>query len=742
MFKKLIIILIFSLTPLKAQIISQVQITGNQRISEETIKVYGDIEIGKDYTNNEINNILKKLYETEFFEDVNILFESGLLKISLKEYPVINDIKIEGEKSKSIVESILEKLSLKSRSSFISNKLNDDINMIKKYYASGGYNFATIKTKVENFDNNRINLVYNVEKGKRSFIKNIVFVGDKKIRDSRLRDIIVSEEKKFWKFLSKNTFYNNSNIELDKRLLTNYYKSLGYYDVQVLSNSAEIDAEQNYTKLTYTINAGKRFKISKISSNISDVIKKDLFLPLEKFFSQNVGKYYSPFKVKKLLDEVDIIISNNDLQFVEHSVNEVLVNENVQISINIYEGKKETVERIKISGNSVTEESVIRSALLIDEGDPFNNLKLDQSIAKLKSKNIFGEVSYKISEGSKKDQKKVEIIVEEKPTGEIGAGAGVGTEGGSFSFLIKENNWLGKGIGLSTNVDASSQSFSGGISVTNPNFDFSGNALTFFAQNTKNDRPESGYENNTISTGVGIKFEQYKDVYIAPKLSFSYDTLKVDGTASASLKKQKGTFSDLSFDYDIISDKRDRAYGPTDGYLIIFNQALPVYADAPYIKNSFSLNNYKSLTPNIISAFKIYGSAITGLQGKDVRLSKRLNLSSTRLRGFESGKIGPKDGADYVGGNYALSSSLEFNLPNLLPESTKTDVSIFLDAGNLWHVDYDSSIDNSNKIRSSLGLNTNWTSPVGPMSFILSKNISKADTDVTQSFNFRLGTTF
>ncbi|MGA1339739.1 MAG: BamA/TamA family outer membrane protein, partial [Pelagibacteraceae bacterium] len=149
-----------------------------------------------------------------------------------------------------------------------------------------------------------------------------------------------------------------------------------------------------------------------------------------------------------------------------------------------------------------------------------------------------------------------------------------------------------------------------------------------------------------------------------------------------------------------------------------------------------------SFGQDFIGSFKFYTSAINGLSNEDVRLSKRTFLSTNRLRGFESGKVGPKDGLDYVGGNYAIATNFDLNLPNLLPESTKTDVGLFLDLGNVWGVDYDKTIDDSSKLRSSAGITTNWLSPVGPMSFIFSQNISKASTDVTESFNFRLGTTF
>ena len=726
---------------LSAEIIQKIEVEGNSRISEETIKVYGEITVGKDYSSFDVNEILKNLYNTNFFKDIKISLTNGVLDIAVKEYAIINAIDLRGEKSKSVKKLVLEKLNLQEKESFIENKLSQDINLIKKIYSSIGFNFVNIESKIEKFDENRINLVYFLDKGKKTDIAKINFIGNKQIKDKRLRDIIVSEEKKFWKFLSKNTFLNNNNIELDKRLLINYYKSVGYYDVQVLSSNAEV-SQNNLTNLTYTINAGTRYKITKISTNVSDVLDKKLFVPLQGNFTKIIGKYYSPFKVKKLLDELDLLIAQNDLQFIEHSVNEILEGETIEIKLNIFEGKKELVERVDVIGNTVTDESVIRAELLLDEGDPFNNLKLEQSISRLKARNIFGMIEKKVIDGSSKDQKIIQIDVEEKPTGEISAGAGVGTNGASFSFKISENNWLGKGVSVVTSANVSAESFTGGISVTDPNYNFSGNSLTYSLSSTSNDKPKSGFKNHIISTGIGTSFEQYRNIYISPSLNFSVDNLEVNSTASESLKKQKGNFTDLSFAYGISLDNRNRAYAPTDGYLSSFSQSLPVVSDSPNIRNTYALSSYKTLTPNAIGTFKIYGTTITGLNDKDVRLSKRVRLPTSRLRGFEAGKVGPKDGEDHVGGNYAMASNLEVSLPNLLPESTKTDVGLFLDFGNVWSVDYNDGVDDSNKLRSSTGINTSWLSPLGPMSFVFSQNLSKASTDVTESFNFRLGTTF
>jgi outer membrane protein insertion porin family len=724
-----------------AEIIKSVELKGNKRISKETIKVYGEINLDKDYSEFDLNEVLKNLYKTDFFEDIKLNLSKGVLNIDVKEYPILNSITLEGEKSTSLTKQILKRLKLKEKQSFIKSKLSQDIDEIKKVYSSMGFNFIGVESQVERFTGGRINLVYILKKGQKTKISKINFIGDKKIKEKRLRDVIVSEEQKFWKVLSRNTSLSFQNVQLDKRLLTNYYKSLGYYDVQVLSDSAEVK-ENALTILTYTINAGNRYRVYKISTNVNEVLDKKIFLPLDKSFTKIIGKYYSPFTVKKLLAELDDLIAANDLQFIEHSVNEIIDNNSIEIKLNIFEGKKELVEKINIIGNTVTDESVIRGEFLLDEGDPFSNLKLDKTIAKIKSRNIFGEVKRKITEGSTPSQKIIEINVEEKPTGEISAGAGIGTAGGSFSFSITENNWLGKGINLTTSIDASKETLSGGISVTDPNYKFSGNSVNYFVSNSSNDQSNSGYENKIFTTGFGTSFEQYNNVYISPSVAFSYDDLKVDSTASESLKKQKGSFTDLSLSYAISLDNRDRAFAPTDGYLSSFSQTFPVHADSPYIKNQYNLSSYKTLSKNMVGSFKLFGSAINGLSNKDVRLSKRIRVPSTILRGFKSGMIGPKDGNDYIGGNYAFGSSFNMGLPNVLPEATKTDIGLFLDFGNVWKVDYDKQIDDSNKIRSTTGINASWSSPLGPMTFVISQNISKASTDETESFNFRLGTSF
>ena len=736
-----IFVMIFStIKSVSAEIVNQIVINGNKRVSNETILVYGEIKKNANYSEIDLNRILKNLYSTEFFEDVEVNLKNNVLTINLKEYPIINQLVIVGEKSNSFKKQIKETLRLKEKRSFIKSYLVKDIEKIKNLYSSLGYSFAKVEIKQKKIDENKFDLVLTITRGEQLKISSINFIGNNAVKSRRLRDVIASEENKFWKIFTKNTNLNEDLINLDRRLLTNYYKSLGFYDIKINSNFAEI-SNSGDAKLIFSIDEGERYIIKKISTKVDQALDKKVFLPLNKIYNDHIGEYYSPFKIKKLLEEIDEIIENNNLQFIEHNVEEIIETNGINIIFNIYEGEKVLVERINIKGNNVTNENVIRGELLLDEGDPFSKLNLEKSISELKSRNLFKTVKYNLSNGSKKNLKIIDVIVEEKPTGEISAGAGVGTNGGTFAFSIKENNWSGKGTTLGFDLEVDQESLSGTFNYSDPNYNFLGNSIVYSLSSERNDKPDQGYENSIISAGVGTSFEQYKDVRTSFGLNASYDDLRTQSNASDSIKKQSGKYNDITFNYGFSQDKRNRSFMPTSGSILTFNQSLPLYADKPSLGNVLSSSIYKTLSENVVGAGKFYIASVNGFDD-DVRLSNRRSLSSKRLRGFERGKVGPMDGTDHIGGNYAAALNLEANLPNLLPDETNIDVAAFLDFGNVWGVDYDSSLDDGNKIRSSTGVVAGWISPIGPMSFVFSKNISKASTDVTESFNFNLGTTF
>lgn len=731
----------FLFTNIKAEIVKNFKISGNERVSNETIKIYGKLELNKNYNENDLNNVLRNLYETNFFEDVKIFLNNNEMIVEVKEYSLVNKLIITGEKSNNYKEQIKKIINTKEKRSYIKSFITKDIELIKSLYSSAGYNSAEVEVKTKKASENSLDVLIEVDRGEKTKISSINFIGNNKVSSKRLRDITASEKHKFWKILSRSTNFSQNILDLDTRLLKNYYRSIGFYDVNINSKMAKIEKDGK-AEITYSIDEGERYTINKISTNVDPVFDKKIFLPLNEVFSEYIGDYYSPFKIKKLLDELDNLIDSNELQFVEHNVQEEKSNNSINITFNVFEGEKKMVQRINITGNNVTNEDVIRGELILDEGDPFSKLNLDRSISNIKARNIFKSVNYEVKDGENNNLKIININVEERPTGEISAGAGFGTDGGLFAIGITENNYLGTGKSVKFDLEVDSESLSGVLNYNDPNYDFLGNSLNYSVSSETNDKPDQGYENSLISFGIGTSFEQYRNVNLSLGLNAISDDLRTNSSASESLKKQAGTYNDISGNYGFKYDTRDRTFMPTSGSVIQFAQSLPIYADKSSIANTFRVSGYKSLNENIVGVSKLYLSAINGLGSDDVRLSKRKSLSTKRLRGFEKNKIGPVDSKDHVGGNYAASLNFEANLPTLLPENSNTDISAFLDFGNVWGVDYDSSIDDSNKIRSSTGIIAGWMSPVGPLSFVFSQNLSKANTDKTQSFSFNLGTTF
>ena len=193
--------------------------------------------------------------------------------------------------------------------------------------------------------------------------------------------------------------------------------------------------------------------------------------------------------------------------------------------------------------------------------------------------------------------------------------------------------------------------------------------------------------------------------------------------------------------YTLDYDNRNKRYKPDGGFRNTFSQEFPLYSEKNEIKNSFETRKYAKIS-NVVSRFSFYGSAVNSLTGDDVRVSKRLFIPMNKLRGFEKGKVGPREKDDYVGGNYASSINYSATLPKLLPSFQNTDFSFFIDAANLWGIDYDSSLDDRSTIRSSTGLAVDVWTPIGPLNLSYSIPITKNSSDTTESVRFNLGTTF
>jgi len=724
--------------------IEKISVNGNVRISDKTVILFSKAKINQEVNEDDFNNFIKDLYETDFFKKVQIKFEDNILTFSVVENPIIQSIKINGIKSSKYTEPMYEIMSMKEKNSFVEDYISKDLNKIKSFLKVSGFYFSVVEVSLEKKENNTVDLIYDVNLGDKASIRGIKFIGNKIYKDKKLKNIIVSEEDKFWKFLSKKKYLNERTVNLDTRLLKSYYLNKGYYKATIESSSASL--VNDGFELIFNINAGEKFYFNKFKLIIPSNYEESNFKPIYDEFIKLKNQSYSTNKIQKILDKVDSLALSRQYEFINASIKEEIVDNNkLNLIFTIGESKKYYVDRVNIIGNDITEETVIRNLLVVDEGDPFNELLNAKSINQIKASNLFKKVEFEIVEKENNYQKDINIIVEEQPTGEISAGAGVGSSGSTVSFGIKEANFNGKGIALNTNLTISPKSVSGGLNFSIPNYNYSDKSLEGNISRTDTDNlRNNGYKNKLSNISLGTSFEQRQNFYFSPSLSFQYETIETDITASAEIKKQSGNYYDLNLDYGLYYDKRNQRFKPSSGFSSNFVQRIPLISNNYTFKNSYSFNQYKEISDEMIGSLRFYVQSINSLSNnKNVRVSERLQVPANRLRGFKSGNVGPIEGQTFLGGNYLTALNLGTSLPTFLPELQSLDFSIFLDAANVWGVDYNDELNNkSSTVRSSAGLAIDLITPIGPLNFIFAKPITKASSDKTEFFRFDLGTTF
>ena len=727
----------------KAEVINKIEVTGNERISDETIILFSGVKIDQNINQSDLNNIIKKLYETSFFENISIDFENNILFFKVKENPLIQSISFEGIKNKSLISRIKDIILQKEKSSFVESKIKSDQDRILNSLRVSGYYFSDVSASVKENDNNTVDIVYKIDLGDRALIKNIKFIGNKIYKENKLRKIIVSEEAKFWKFLSTKKTIDIQRFKLDENLLKNFYKNNGYYNVNINSSYAQIIDDKNF-EIIFNIDAGNKFFFNNLDLILPQDYRKEDFQNLNKLLSKLQTKPYSLNRIEDILDQIDEIALNNNYEFVSATYNEKIVDgDKINLTINLQDTEKFYIEKINITGNFITSERVIRNQLLADEGDPYNDLLVNKSYNNIRSLGIFKKVETNVETFDDKKTKIINIAIEEQPTGEVFAGAGTGTSGSSVSFGISENNYLGEGIKLGSELAISDQTVVGKLFINEPNYKNSNRSFSRGIERSENDYlTRYGYKTEKTGFSFGTAYEQYENIFFSPTVSNYYEKITTNSKASAAKKKQDGDYFDLLLNYDLSLNKLNQNFNPTEGYKFTFSQELPLHSEEYTLINTINYSKYYETQNNTVYSFRFLAAASNSISNDDARITKRIIIPQKRLRGFQPGKIGPKDGNDYIGGNFGSALNITSTLPQLFTEVQNLDLSLFFDAANVWGVDYSSSIDDNSKIRSATGVALDWFTPVGPLTLSYSFPITKNSTDKTEKFRFNIGTTF
>ena len=400
-FLKIILIFFFLSSILRAETLQKFEISGNQRISDQTIIIFSEIEINEEITKSKLDKVIKKLYKTNFFKNISLSFEDQTLFLKVEENPIIENLDITGIKKQSLVEFIKDKLQLSEMKSFDQDLLTADINLINNILKTNGYYFSKISSsKNLDTDLNTIDLKIDIKLGEKAKIKKIVFLGEKIFKEKRLKEVIVSEEHRFWKFITKNVYINQELIDLDKRLLSNYFKNNGYFNVKIENSFVEFDKDSNFN-LIFNITPGKKYFFNDFTLNLPQNYDARLFKKITKKFTKLKGDTYSLLKINDLLDDINDIALSRQYEFINASIVEKIDNDKINFNINISESEKFYIEKINIIGNFNTLEEVIRNNLIVDEGDPFNEILFNKSINNIQSLGIFKKVKTNIKDGKR-----------------------------------------------------------------------------------------------------------------------------------------------------------------------------------------------------------------------------------------------------------------------------------------------------------------------------------------------------
>ena len=733
-----IFLIIFIFLSNNAFSLTNIIINGNQNISKKAILSFKPNEISLDNLLS-INLFQKKLFETGFFKDVKVSIDNKSLVINVIENPLVNFFYIEGIIQPNLNKKVSNIPKVSENSFFQQHLIKKDIENINSYLSSLGYLENKITYQIIQLNNNKINIFYKVQLNNKFKIKRIFFIGNKVFKSSILLDAIASSEHGWWKFLSNTSTPSENLINYDISKLKNFYLDNGYYDVQINSNSIKI-LDDKSANIIYSINAGPKYKIGKIFFlDNSSSLKKDDLITIKNIYSKLENEIYNNSFIKrteKLLVEY-LRKSNFDLNLKYKVIksNDFI---NIEFETSEYPNKK-LLEKIIISGNSITDEFVIRNALLINEGDIFNQSKIVTSIEKLKGNGLFSDVKYEYTD-EENNKINIKITVIEKPTGEIAAGAGAGTNGATISGSFNENNFLGKGIKLNSMLNLGTEKIFGKISYSNPDFDNSGNSFnsTFFIEN--NDFKNASYSNKVIGLNFSTNYEIYDKVFLNPGMGFDYDTVSANDDASQLIKSREGDYYTSKIFYNLSKNTKNREFQTTDGYVVGAGQGFSILSDSPYINNRFFGSYYNEYKDGFVVSFKSKLETINGIND-DIKFSDRLYVNSNNLRGFSNRGIGPKISGDFIGGNYSYYGNISSTFPNGLPEKWNAITNVFFDTANVWGVE-DNSTDESNKIRSSVGLGLSWVSPIGPIAITYAEPVTKNSTDDLEQFNFKIGSAF
>jgi outer membrane protein insertion porin family len=724
--------------------ISDIKVTGNRRVAEGTVLSYLPVQVGDLVSQGALSQSLERLFATNLFKDLKLDLDGSVLLVTVVENPIVNRVSIEGNDVISD-ERLLEVIDVQPRRVYDRQLALDAVAKLLNVYRAGGRFGAVVEPKIIELNENRVDLVFEVDEGPLIKIETIVFSGNKNFSDAALTQAIVSRERRWWAFLTPNDKYDEGRLDYDVRLLRQFYLSRGYADINVSRARGGLLPDRSGFALTFLINEGVRYKVNdiKISSQIEN-IDLEALRDLMKF---DDDQWYDVRQLEQGLLDVSNQLGVYGYAFVD--VTPQIVTDPstglLDIEVSIGQARRNFVERIEFVDNTRTLDRVIRREFELVEGDAFNQLKLDRSVRNVRNLGYFSKVGVQNIQGSSADQTITRVTVEEQSTGDFSIGVGYSSlDKTSFTLGINERNFLGTGRRASASISTSDTSTDFVLGLSQPYLfgrDLTGSIDLFKTKSTANLTAV-----NRTGVDLGVSFAAAHDIY--HRVSYKLATSKITNTSTVatSLTGENGkSLLKSAVSYTIGRDTRDSRFDPTEGmYAEISETFSGVGGDVTFLRTNLRAGYYKPfLFESVVLGLKGRVGNVSGL-GDDVTQSERFFLGGQSVRGFGSNGIGPRDTGSKaaVGGNNIYNGTLEI-VSNLgVTKDAGIRWTVFSDFGSVWKTDFPSGVTepNDQTMRSSVGVGLLWNTAIGPLSFYWAKPINEAKHDNTKTFQFSIGT--
>lgn len=776
-------------------IIGSIIVEGNQRVDAENILPYVAIAPGEPYNSEKIDLSLKSLFATGIFSDVQFEQRGNVLVVKVVENPTVNQVLFEGQNSLT-TEKLTKEVQIKPRSWFSIGRVQADRRRLIEVYRRAG-NFSTVITpKIRELPQNRVDLIFEIQEGPKTGIRDVNFIGNHEYSDRRLESVVVTEASSWWRFFSNKDNFDPDKLEYDREQISKFYLNNGYYDFRINSAIAELTPDQKDFFVTFSLDEGEKYEFGEVTVNThlarlsSDVLKA--VLPIR------TGATYEKDMIDKATEAITFLAGSAGYAFVEVRHREVPNRETnkVDLVFDVDEGPRVYIERMDIIGNTATLDHVIRRELRLSEGDAFNRILLDTSRNRVRALGFFKDVTVEEKRGSLPDRTVVEVKVEEQPTGELAFSIGYSSqESYQFDVSITERNLRGRGQFLRFRVAKSQYTQNVDIRFTEPRFLGRNIAAGIDIFSVETDYlTYSNFISTSSGAGLRVGFPisedknigihyTYRTDSITVPYSSCYDTLTgvpLTGSARDTSCDYAGSYITSLLGYSFNWDRRNDPITPTRGFNMTLSQDVAgVGSGVKYLRTEFLGAAYRGIFPGWIASAKLSGGYIQGWGGDTIRITDRFFKGGQSFRGFEIAGLGPRvvqttctpDTAnaticgdtptllkgDSLGGKAYAVGTLELTVPTPLPASYGIRTSLFVDVGTLGLIDnasqYTSSSTTTSSIvsqvanddlalRASAGLSVFWTSPFGPVRFDFSYPLKNEPYDRTENFRFSTSTQF